>query len=274
MFNILAQRKENKKVKHKQVKQVDNRIDRTEPHIRNIVKILFGVLLICPLIGTLLLSSTYAAPQGPIIIYNSTETITPQPAASITTAGGSFTTILLNATQQTPRWKAYVGNVTGRLVLDDSTSKSIFDWSLASVTGEVYASRNSSIDWSSIRCANSSTIINEDIYLNMSQDNPDTINKTFANKVHKAFYVGNVLIQNSTCNAIATYVNDTAQPLTENADFQEILLQDTFGRLVYTTIINQNKTGFNLQKYDFQLIVAENEYQTTPTTYYIYVELT
>ena len=231
--------------------------------------ILFGVLLL-PLYASLL----YAAPQGPTITFNSTETITPQPATAITTAGGSFTTLILNATQQTPRWKAYVGNVTGRLVLDDATSSSIFDWTLASVTGEVYASRNGSIDWASIVCANQTTIISEDNSLNMSQSNPDTINRTFGNKIHKSFYVGSKLIQNSTCNAIATYVNDAAQASSENSNFQEILLQDNTGRMVYSTLINQNATGFNTQKYDFQLIVAENEYQSNPTTYYMYVELT
>jgi hypothetical protein len=241
-------------------------------------KRLLLVLMALMLFNILVLPSydsfAYAAPQGPTITFNNTQTVTPQPATAITTAGGSFTTIILNATQQTPRWKAYVGNVTGRLVLDDATSRSIFDWSLASVTGEVYASRNGSIDWATIACANRTTILNEDDVLNMSQNNPDTINRTFSNKIHRSFYVGSELIQNSTCQAIATYVNDSAQTPNENANFQEILLQDDVGRMVYSTLINQNVTGFNTQKYDFQLIVAENEYQSSPTTYYMYVELT
>lgn len=236
--------------------------------------ILILSIITLPTLLLALLPGIAAAPQGPTIIFNSTETIDPQPATAITTAGGSFTTLVLNATQQTPRWKAYVGNVTGRLVLDDATSSSIFDWTLASITGEVYASRNASIDWASVTCASPITIINEDNSLNMSQANPDTINRTFSSKIHKSFYVGSKFIQNSTCNAIATYVNDTAQAPSEAASFQEVLLQDTSGRMVYATLINQNATGFNTQKYDFQLIVAENEYQSTPTTYYMYVELT
>jgi hypothetical protein len=80
-------------------------------------------------------------------------------------------------------------------------------------------------------------------------------------------------MQNSTCRSIATYVNDTAQASLESASFQEMLLQDGYNRMVYATLINQNTTGYNNQKYDFQMIVAENEWQTTPTTYYLYVEL-
>ena len=212
-------------------------------------------------------------PQGPTIISNKTDNYTPIPDTQITTAGGSFTTLILNATTQTLRWKAYVGNVSGKLALDDANGKSIFDWRVASVTGEVYTTRNSTIDWSSIQCANSTTINNEDLSMNMSLSSPDTINKTFNVSIHKSFYVGTILMQNSTCRSIATYVNDTAQASLESASFQEMLLQDGYNRMVYATLINQNTTGYNNQKYDFQMIVAENEWQTTPTTYYLYVEL-
>ena len=88
---------------------------------------------------------------------------------------------MFEQTSQTPRWKAYVGNVTGRLVLDDVNYKSIFDWRVASVTGKVYATRNSTVDWSTITCSDRTTVENEDTYMNMSLSNPDTINRTFAN---------------------------------------------------------------------------------------------
>lgn len=249
---------------------------RIEKSSDKFIALTVNTLMIVIIMATILSSLTQLAmgiPQGPSILYNNTLNITPKPAAQITTLGGSFTTLVLNATTQTPRWKAYVGNVTGKLALDDANSKSIFDWKLASVTGEVYATRNSTIEWSSISCANQATILNEDSSLNMSTNNPDTINNTFVNKVHKLFYVGSIKIQNSTCPAIATYVNGTSQVTSENASFQEILLMDSSSSLVYATLINQNTTGFNNQKYDFQMIVAENEFQTNPTTYYLYVEL-
>lgn len=214
-----------------------------------------------------------AVPSGPIITFNQTYNYTPQVAAQITTPGGSFTTLFINATTQTPRWKAYVGNVTGKLALDDANTKSIFDWSLTSITGEVYATRNTSVDWSSITCANTAVIENEDLSLNMSIEAPDTINKTFSYQVHRSFYVGTVYIQNSTCRSLATYIDDSAQIINETAKFQEMLLMDTSLKMVYATLINQNTTGFNGQKYDFQMIVPENEFQVTPSTYYLYVEL-
>ena len=235
---------------------------------------LLSVMIVLLMLGLTIISSVSAIPVGPSVIYNSTTNATIRPALAITTAGGSFTTLVLNTTGQTYRWKAYVGNVTGKLALSDSSNKSIFDWSLTSTTGEVYATRSSSaIDWTSVGCANTSVINNEDLTMNMTLTSPDTINKTFNNTIHRSFYVGLNYLQNSTCRAIATYVNGTAQAPSENAAFQEILLKDTSSNMIYTTLINNNTGGYNNQKYDFQMIVAENEYSINPTTYYLYVEL-
>ncbi len=242
---------------------------RVSEWIENLFKTGLALFLLLVISATLV----HAVPTGPSITYNKTETANLTPATQITTQGGSFTTLVLNATTQTPRWKAYAGNVTGKLILDDSTKKSIYDWTVTSVTGEVYATRNSSIDWSTIGCADTGAILAEQNSLNMSASNADSLNATFINKVHKSFYVGTALIQNSTCYAIATYVNDAAQSSSENAKFQEILLKDGSSRVVYATLINQNTTGFNGLKYDFQMIVPENEFSATPTTYYLYAEL-
>jgi hypothetical protein len=97
-------------------------------------------------------------PTGATIVSNSTEYAPIVAAGSSTTVGGSFTTLLLNATTQTPRWKAYVGNVSGTFTLRDSSNDTIYDWGTASSGGEVYSSRDNSIDWSSLLCANGGAI--------------------------------------------------------------------------------------------------------------------
>jgi len=242
------------------------------------IKILF-MLFIFSLLGlafiSTMISPASAVPVGPVITFNSTTNSTPRPAATITTAGGTFTTLILNTTGQTYRWKAYVGNVSGKLTLADATNTSIFDWSVTSVTGEIYATRsNSLVDWSSVGCADAALIDDEDEFMNMSLGSPDTINRTFNNTVHKAFYVGTTNIANGTCRAIATYVNGVAQTPSQNAVFQEVLLKDSSSNLIYTTLVNSSTIGYNNQRYDFQMILAENEHQTVPTTYYLYVELT
>lgn len=216
---------------------------------------------------------TLADPAGATIFSNTTENAPVISAGSSTTAGGSFTTLILNATTQTPRWKAYVGNVTGSFTLRDSSNDTLYDWGQTSTGGEVYSSRDNSIDWSSLQCANGGSITTEEGVLNMTGSEIDSISNTFNESVHKSFWVGVDQVANSTCPAIATYVNSVPQASGENADFQEILMRDTSNSLVYISIIDQDTIGYNNENFDFQMIVPESEFATTPHTYYFWLEL-
>jgi hypothetical protein len=213
------------------------------------------------------------APTGLNITYNRTLNYTPQPAASLTTVGGSFTVLSLNVTSQSLRWKAYVGNISGLLTLDDGSGATIYDWHLSQVQGEIYATRNVSFDFSTVVCANSSTISQEEAYLNHTTGDPDSINGTFNTTVHKGFYVGVSLISHSTCPAISTYVNDTRQSGGENARFQEVLLADDAEHVVFAALLESDRSGYDNQLYDFQMIVPENNLRPAPTPYYFYAEI-
>lgn len=230
------------------------------------------------LVTFILLSLSYLVigeklPTNPSIISNNTETISPKPLTYLNTTGGSFTTLVLNATQQNYKWKAYVGNVTGKMALQDQSNYSIYNWQMSTISGNVYVSRNSSIDWSDLECANTTTIENEDGFLNINSTTIDSINSTFNTSTHKQFYAAAKRIDQGTCPAISTFVNGTAQSNGANNKFQEILLQDIRGSLLYTTVIESQISGFDNSKYDFQMIVAEDETKTTATPYYFYMEL-
>ncbi len=231
------------------------------------------VLLLSFMLSAIIIQNTFADPSGVTIIQNTTVTPAVQPAGSITTAGGSFTTMLINATSQTMRWKAYVGNVSGRFALQDGSNYSIYDWGITIIAGEVYASRNNSINWPAINCVDNTTLSNEQTQINMTTTKEDSINKTFNNTVHKSFYVGTKLITNSTCRSIATYVNSTKQTVSESATYQEVLLQDTNQKMVYTTLLENKARSYNNASLDFQMIVAESDINPTPSTYYFWVEL-
>ena len=233
--------------------------------LATLLTILFSGLALVPVL-------VFGAPTGANIINNVTETIAPSSAASLTTAGGSFTTLILNGSYQTQSWKAYVGNVSGVLTLDDATSNTIYDWNLASASGEVYVSRNASVDWSTISCANSTVVSQEQSALNINSSSVDSINNTFNETIHKSFYVGTINIPNSSCYSIDTYINDAKQAPSETADFQEVLLQSN-NNLIYSTILENSVAGFDNGEYDFQLIIPEDETKPTPTTYYFYVEI-
>jgi len=233
-----------------------------------------GVLAIL-IITALFPSFVNSLPAGPIVTYLSNSTAPIISSNRSTDAKGTISVVTLASTQQDYSWKAYVGNVSGKLSLDDGSSYTIYDWSLGVPTGEVYVSRAASVSWADISCASQTMIDNEETAVSMSAVATDSINKTFANIIHRSFAVGTKVIANSTCRSIATYINDTAQTLSETAKFQEVLLGDSVsGRLVYTTLMENNEKGYNNGNYVYQLLVAENESATVPTTYYFYVELT
>lgn len=212
-------------------------------------------------------------PSNPDITYNLTETVTPKPNAYLNTSGGSFTTLVLNATGQNYKWKAYVGNVTGALALQDQTNYSIYDWDMSTISGNVFVSRNETIDWSNLSCAKRASIESEDTYLNLDSTHLDSINRTFNSTTHKQFFAASNNIGVSTCPAISTYVNGTAQTNGESNHFQEIVLEDTYSSIIYTTIIENAVFGFDNGVYDFQMIVPEDETTPEATNYYFYLEI-
>jgi hypothetical protein len=236
--------------------------------IANIALIIFWVAIVF---------SVYviATPSGPRFDYASSSTSSSANGTGRTDARGTITTLVLNTSQINTKWKAYVGNVTGKLLLQDINNYTIYEWSIASFTGEVYASRNSSVSWSNIGCANSTTVASEDTSLSLQSGTQNSINGTFNETTHKTFVVGSITIPPSLCKATYTYNTTGAQlPSAANARFQEVLLQDnSTKKLVYSTPLEDNHPGYNGNPFDFQMIVADDESLVTPSTYYFFVEL-
>ncbi len=234
------------------------------------------LILSLALIVIFLSVEVVSVPVGPTITYVKNET---SPNAGLATArsgdrGGYITTVNLNAAQQNYAWKAYVGNVTGIMVLENALNYSIYEWpvSLGS-SQEVYISRNNSVIWASVSCSNRSIIQAEDTFLSLNSSQSNSINRTFNVSTHRSFSVGAVPISNSTCPAISTFLNDAAQSSGEANKFQEVLLKDSTSNLIYASLVDQDQAGFDNSLYDFQAIVGENEVSGIPTTYYFYVEL-
>ena len=234
-------------------------------------KIVYNWLILVVLL-LLVVPIALSLPTGPTVEYIRNETKTSTQGKMINTSGGSITTMVLNATTQNYRWKAYVGNVTGRLTLDDANDHTVFDWKLTTIVGEVYATRNpNSINWNQINCSTPSNITNEEIAINHTNNPDDNISATFATKDHNTLYVGSIEIPQDSCYSIHTYVNDTNQ----STNFEEILLHDKQS-VVYATVIESDELGYDpTQTFDFQLIVPEVGLPTwtSSTPYYFYVEL-
>ena len=245
------------------------------------------VLFLVALTAAILLSNYFAVavPSGPSIEYKDNQTSSsfniPTIEDNADSEGGTIITLVLTARQPNSHYKAYVGNVTGAYVLEDASDYSIYEWSTSIVGGEVYATRNgNSITWSNVVCANISHIQDEmaEMHHNSTNTPSDPLNDTFDDDAndHWSFEAGSAPIAGDSCNySINTYVNDTAQTATDW--FDEVLLYDGSGDIIYATKIENNKHGYHTGEnttYDFQMLVAENgSSAVTQTDYYFYVEL-
>jgi hypothetical protein len=243
--------------------------------VKNAILYSLFVLLAFLILGLVMPEFALAEPTGPSLVYLSNSTKAAVSTSRNQDAKGTITVVNLTSNQQSYKWKAYVGNVTGRLVLDDSTGMSIYDWSLAAITGEVYVTRASSVTWANVSCVNQTVIDTEEAFFGIQPASVDSINRTFASTLHRSFLIGGRNISNSTCRSTATYVNDTAQSITESSVFQEILLRDGLSSsMIYTTLIESDQLSYDgTRTYDFQMLVAENESSSVHATYYFYVEL-
>ncbi|PLW80932.1 hypothetical protein C0585_00010 [Candidatus Woesearchaeota archaeon] len=250
---------------------------------RNIIaeKKQLGLALLYCIILSLGAFIAYSLPAAPGLTYISNSTSSNSGIGENITndlGGGYIMTINLDVLQQNLGWKAYVGNVSGRFVLEDSDGYSIYEWDMSLNTeGKVFASRNGTVDWTSINCSNrSSSVDGEETYLGITGSDSDSINSTFNYTAHKTFGVAGRSMNLDSCPSIATFYNNSEQTPSATAKFQEVLLSDNEGNgnLVYTSIMEADEIAYrNDTTFDFQMIVADSESVGVITNYYFYVEL-
>lgn len=205
------------------------------------------------------------------------------PSISVDAEAGNVTELFIDGRSQTKSWQGFYGNVSGTIVLADSQGNVFYNWTAAEPQGEVYASVNQTITWTSVECAPSLTDITYldawQSFYGMNYTDYDTINNTYNLTDHQIFWTAyNEL---TTCPTAYTYVNSEAQ----YSNFSAVLLtSDTQSTLIFTAILEDKAegerdgmTGFDGGDYDFQLLVAESG-QTkatmdVATPYYFWVEL-
>lgn len=249
----------------------------------NLNRLLAIYILAMIFVGGLSLYFANAAsgPQGASLsgeVLTTRANLTP---GSETHPGGQIISLSMSIEQQTGNWKAYVGNVSGKYVLQNANNQSIYEWPLGTtITGEVYISRNSTITFASsaIICANDTTMNTEQQFFGMTSSDSYSINNTFNETNHTAFSVGATSFDTNQCPFAALWINDTEQTAYNTSIFQEVALYDTLGqKLIYVAIINNDNTGYDNQTtsgtFDFQAIVPENSSNQAGTTYYFYLEL-
>lgn len=216
-------------------------------------------------------SIALATPTGPSSInITANETKAATSGEMVNISGGVISKMNITATMQNPHWKAFVGWIDGKFTLDDSSGSTIYDWTLSTINGEVYATRESAVaNWATISCADATEITAEDVALNHTGE--DNITSTFTPASNtKTFVVAGTTISAGTCSATNTYINNASQ----SSNFEEVILHDN-SNVIFTTILEADHQGYDGNDYDFQMIIPEVALSTwsSSTPYYLYVEL-
>ena len=232
---------------------------------------IFGILFI----GMLCIVVAQATPTGPSNINSLGSSRFPVTSASnLSAIAGNVTEVNFISNTVTQTWQGYFGNITGTVILGNADNQSLYNWNLASPSGEIYATRSlTTPTWSSIRCANFTEADSEDTALGVDAAvDQDALNRTFLNTTSfNVFYVGSTIINTSqNCRAVNLFNGTGAS----SSSFQEILLSDG-SALVYTSLLANDANGFDNRTHDFEMIVGENGHSgdTTTTPYYFYLEL-
>ncbi len=200
---------------------------------------------------------------------------------SVDAIAGNLTELNITGVAQTKSWQGFYGNVSGEIILADSSGYRFYDWSVAEPQGEVFASVNDTITWTDINCApisdDSTYRTNWYSFYGMAESDYDDINDTYNFTNHPEFYVGFSTLNN--CQTAYTFVNNVSQ----STDFPAVLLaSDSNSTLIFTSILEdktagqrQGITGYDGQNYDFQVLVAENGQQgnSQVTPYYFWLEI-
>jgi len=213
-----------------------------------------------------------SAPQSLTEISDTTFDASNWGPQSITALAGNITALNIAGLSQTKAWQGYYGNVTGFITLDDALNNTFYNWSVASVQGEVYATRVTSVTWSDVNCTNASNVTSEETYLGQAATDGDSVSNTFAGTTHPAFSAGTSNILVNTCPSTNGYVNNA----TQSTNWSMVMLYDHTGQaIIYTSLINDTTVGFDGGTYDFQLLVGENQKtgNLAATNYYFWVEL-
>lgn len=258
----------------------------------------FVVLMIVLSASSLAITSTLTPGGAETITIDATSRKIPANGTQIPALAGNVSQIMISGYSVTQMWQGYYGNISGGITLADSSGYQFLNWTLANPEGEIYASMNSSIDWSRIECYNISAAktvagsgpnFQQAYYLNMSEfegdalgarpDDVDGVDETFATKFTGEFYVGNIRINTTDeCYKVHTFIANQSQ----SSNFTEVILIQDDGTpdwytsgcngpcggdgvdnsiydIIWASIIHERgSAGFNNQVWDFQMVVGEN----------------
>ena len=196
--------------------------------------------------------------------------------------GGNITIANIISKRRTTTWQGFAGNISASLTLDDTSNDTFYNWNVTNITGEIYASRNNSVAFATIKPVFADPCTTDEDLTGLTPT-PDRTSRTFffgQNTVN--FTVGNVEINASSACTAFPFINGSRQFPATNL-FENVILTtdlagdaaDLNGTTIYTGILPENGEtahGFDGLLYNFQIIVPVNE-STGFETYFFYAEI-
>ncbi len=197
--------------------------------------------------------------------------------ANTTAIGGYVTELNISISQQTRKWQGYYGNVSGGIVLMDGSGNSMYNWTIDSPTGEIYATPLGTLpSWTDYN--NTVNTTNVSVAFDLGTDGTgvaDNATDTF-DTTHGGFHLAGMYIPPS----IGPCAKTTGG--TPTLTWDTVILTDGDAGMVTTDflfigLIQENGISFkgDTDSCDYQMIVPEDPNDDgAATTYYFYVEVT
>ena len=203
--------------------------------------------------------SAYAAPAGASTNQFSEETYT-SAAGTSTTEGGNVTGLNISGDQQTVKWAGFFGNISGGIVLKDSSGDSFYEWTVSDVTNcTVYAANESVTTWSNLANAAPSNMYS---WL-VTAGSEDAYNETFKTEATANFNGGAI-----TANSTTTWTSGSQGVLRTYS----LIEGGGVTTLIWANKANASYTGFDGSLVDYQVLVPAPESPST-LTYSFYLEI-
>ncbi len=221
------------------------------------------------LLSILVVIQAGAVPTGwtPTNVSNATFANT---SGSMAARGGNITNVdFTNVLTQTSKWQGYYGNVTGEIMLGTTSTAKMYNWTLNTIAGEVFATQASTMNFTAWEDLNARTGAQIDTDFGFTGDDSDNASETFTSDPPMINVSGRQI--NGGANTAAKTFNATGA-----ATWWTIALARTSAaesNYVFAGVISNDGEAYDNTTKDFQMIVPENE-NAGVDTYYFYVELT
>lgn len=221
---------------------------------------IFGIIA-----AILSVSVAVAVPTGATVSEGTQETYTPS-AESVTTEGGNVTQVNITGVTITNKWAGFWGEVSGYIVLADSSGKNFYNWTISDPTGAVvYAANDTISDWG---CTNILPVEGpSDSFLpSFLIEGTDSYNNTFTSSEDVQIPL--------SCSARRINVTYTWQGGIQGSDFPTYALKAVSeGALIWAGKVKADQTSFKgTPTADYQILAGVNS-ETGTTTFYFYLEL-